>query len=139
MLETSVAALKRLTTGKNGLSREAFEALCSDIRSSSVRELADRVFAPPPKKSAAPKPEWLRRMDMAKKRFKSWSAADFITALYKVAVDEGWVTQKVADDRPASLTFPRAAAKLAETAGKENVSRAFVAYINQRADTDKRT
>lgn len=137
MREASLKALKRLTKGKAALSRQEFEGLCADICSAKIDELADSLFPLPKKK--AERPAWFDAMEAAKKHRKSWSASDFVAAVYEIAVEQNWITKDVAAKRPSKLSFKKAAERVAAISGSDALSSAFVRYIDLRVAQDRRT
>jgi hypothetical protein len=141
MHESSILTLKKLTTGKNGLSRPAFEALCREIKSEPIEAIAEVLFAKPAKKSPPKqaKPDWLLAMEKAKKLRNTWTAADFVEALYIVAMEQGWLSSEAAKSRPANLSFPKAAERLAAIAGGEKLKRAFIDFIHRHVARDLRS
>ncbi len=137
MRETSLQALKKLTKGTGALSRRSFEEFCADIQAAKINELADRLFSVPVKR--VERPAWLDAMLVAKKRRNTWKAAEFVDAVYEVAVEQKWITKDAVAGRPASLSFPKAAERIATISGGDALSRAFVKYIDMRVAEDRRT
>ncbi len=141
MRESSFAILKKLTTGKKALSRGDFKALCRDIQAASIDDLAEKVFAQPirPAAAKAEKPAWLSAMQATKTKRRLWTAPEFVASLYEIALERQWVSSEQARKRPATLSFPDAAKRIAAVAGGDELSRAFAQYIDKRVEQDRRS
>jgi len=127
-------ALQRLTKGKYKLSKAQIVLLASELRAATEQEIIQAAFPPKLKrerKSAPPKPQWLKDMQTAQKRV-SWKAADARDRLLELASNRGF---EVSGKKPAS--FPKAAEAIAAKLGGDQTRDMFVGWVDDYTATHK--
>lgn len=124
--EAVIDQLKRLTKGKNGLSKAEMTDLLTTLRTKETGSLLQALYPErkaPAKKPKAETPAWIKDMQTAQKQL-SWKMPEAVERLYLLASETG---VEVSGNRKATL--PAAAKHIAATLGEAKTRDIFVEWV----------